>query len=46
MGKGKITAEINPNEISCPKPNSIGYLAMKFVCDLEQWKLLTTFAYR
>lgn len=36
MGKGKITAEINPNEISYPKPNSIGYLVMKFVCDLDQ----------
>ena len=36
MGKGKIKAEINPNEISYPKPNSIGYLVMKFVCDLDQ----------
>lgn len=36
MDKGKITAEINPNEISYPKPNSIGYLVMKFVCDLDQ----------
>tara|TARA_A100001015_G_scaffold318627_1_gene439060 strand:+ start:668 stop:1039 length:372 start_codon:yes stop_codon:yes gene_type:complete len=33
MGKGKITGEINPKEISYPKPNSIGYVVMKFACD-------------
>tara|TARA_A100001011_G_scaffold244650_1_gene252673 strand:+ start:299 stop:676 length:378 start_codon:yes stop_codon:yes gene_type:complete len=33
MGKGNITGEINPKEISYPKPNSIGYVVMKFACD-------------
>ena len=33
MGKGKITEEINPKEISYPKPNSIGYVVMKLACD-------------
>jgi len=33
MGKGKITGMINPKEISYPKPNSIGYVVMKFACD-------------
>ena len=33
MGKGKITGKINPKEISYPKPNSIGYVVMKFACD-------------
>ena len=33
MGKGKITGKINPNEISYPRPNSIGYVVMKFACD-------------
>ena len=33
MGKGKITREINPEEISYPKPNSIGYVVMRFSCD-------------
>ena len=33
MGKGKITGEINPKEISYPKPNSIAYVVMKFACD-------------
>ena len=36
MGKGKITGEIMPNEISYPKPNSIGYVVMKYACDLAQ----------
>ena len=33
MGRGKITGEINPKRISYPKPNSIGYIVMKFSCD-------------
>ena len=33
MGKGKITGEIYPKEISYPKPNSIGYVVMRFACD-------------
>ena len=33
MGKGKVTGKIMPNEISRPKPNSIGYVVMKFACD-------------
>ena len=33
MGRGKITGEINPKKISYPKPNSIGYIVMKFSCD-------------
>ena len=33
MGKGNITGEINPKEISYPRPNSIGYVVMKFACD-------------
>ena len=36
MGKGKITGEINPKEISYPKPNSIGYVVMRFSCDYVQ----------
>jgi hypothetical protein len=36
MGKGKITGEITPNEISYPRPNSIGYVVMKFACDRAQ----------
>ena len=33
MGKGKITGEISPKKINYPKPNSIGYVVMKFACD-------------
>ena len=33
MGRGKITGKINPRKISYPKPNSIGYIVMKFSCD-------------
>ena len=33
MGRGKITGKINPKKISYPKPNSIGYIVMKFSCD-------------
>ena len=33
MGKGKITDEQFPNKISYPKPNSIGYVVMKFACN-------------
>ena len=36
MGKGKITGEINPKEISYPKPNSIGYVVMRFACDYAE----------
>ena len=32
MGRGKITGEINLKKISYPKPNSIGYIVMKFAC--------------
>ena len=33
MGRGKITREINPKKVSYPRPNSIGFIVMKFSCD-------------
>ncbi len=33
MGKGKVTGKINPKETSYPKPNSTGYVVIKFDCD-------------
>ena len=33
MGKGRIVDEINPNNVTYPKPNTVGYTLMKFVCD-------------
>ena len=33
MGKGRIISEGIPNQIKYPKPNSVGYIQMKFVCD-------------
>ena len=33
MGRGQITREINPKKVSYPKPNSIGFIVMKFSCD-------------
>lgn len=33
MGKGKVAGEIMPNEISYPRPNSIGYVVLKFASD-------------
>ena len=33
MGKGRIVFENSPNDIQYPKPKSVGYVVMKFVCD-------------
>ena len=33
MGRGQITREINLKKVSYPKPNSIGFIVMKFSCD-------------
>ena len=33
MGKGRIIFEENPNRITYPKPESVGYEHMKFACD-------------
>ena len=33
MGKGRINNDITPNEIQYPKPNSVGYDLMRFVCN-------------
>ena len=32
-GKGRIIYEDSPNGIRYPKPNTIGYVVMKFACD-------------
>ena len=44
MGKGRINTDITPNEIQYPKPNSVGYDLMRFVCNNAKqriWGLLT-----
>jgi len=33
MGRGKIILEDTPNKILYPKPKSVGYVVMKFVCN-------------
>ena len=33
MGKGRITDEFTPNKLFYPKPNTVAYEVMKFVCD-------------
>tara|TARA_A100001015_G_scaffold219071_1_gene246331 strand:+ start:511 stop:891 length:381 start_codon:yes stop_codon:yes gene_type:complete len=32
MGRGKIITESTPENIQYPKPNSVGYVVMKFAC--------------
>lgn len=33
MGRGTIIFELSPNIINYPKPTSINYVVMKFVCN-------------